>query len=394
MSSFRMQRSSLRLPALGLGLVLFGCSAKDKILDHLNAFDFESHVEKYDADGKTLTERAAPTAARIGMPVASGGKIYVIGGIKGSTQYVDNVEIYDPASNTWKNGAAWPNPRVTQFFDINGLICAVAGYRDVTEVSDVECYDTAADKWSKRKPYPTGAAALNAVLSNGKIFVLGSESGKITERTAHAEGFVYDPAADTWSPITNVPNVCTGPALASVDDSAYMIGCPIGEGGDPAKGDRTLLYRYSLAANSWTTMADKLPTPYPGYGQVAVVNKTIVVEMADGNNDVLLFDTVAKTFKKSTAPVDHFVMNQYVSWSFKGAYYRLVNFQQDIGSDGDAGKQNLSSGHVWKYDFTADTWTHAGEHRQDTRTTLMAPLVFADSVFLYTVYSTTDLSIH
>jgi hypothetical protein len=160
----------------------------------------------------TITTDPLP-AARFGAGVAAlDGKLYVIGGMDESLVARNTVFEYDPtrpAGSRWQARASMPTARVyLGAAALGNLVYAVGGIPGVaTDLATVEAYDPATNSWSTKRPMstPRGGPAVVGVGSGapgcgGYLFALG---GGWTQYTEAAER--YDPATDTWQPITALP---------------------------------------------------------------------------------------------------------------------------------------------------------------------------------------------
>ncbi len=93
------------------------------------------------------------------------------------------VQEYDPATNTWRERSPMPTPRDhTSIGVVNGKIYVIGGRVGAafialsTDVSVVEEYDPATDKWSApRARMPTARSALAAGVYGGHIVIAGGE---------------------------------------------------------------------------------------------------------------------------------------------------------------------------------------------------------------------------
>ena len=127
-----------------------------------NAWEYDPAADTWKA--------LAPMPSKRGSPVATavGDKIYVIGGVSlppGSTDIavspttpqvsVGTVEEYDPETNTWRERSPMPTPRNHAAIGaVNGKIYVIGGRVGAafiglaSDISVVEEYDPATDKWS------------------------------------------------------------------------------------------------------------------------------------------------------------------------------------------------------------------------------------------------------
>ena len=124
-----------------------------------------------------------PLPVSHGVSVEKGGNIYLIGGCSqpgGSfTQQteVDNVQIYDPVTDSWTQGAVMPTARASMAVGVLGnTIYSIAGYSTsaFTNLNVVEAYNRNKDTWSTKTPKPRAVSEVFAASHNGKLYVPGS----------------------------------------------------------------------------------------------------------------------------------------------------------------------------------------------------------------------------
>ena len=141
-----------------------------------------------------------------------------------------DVEVYDPAINTWETKAPLPKPR--------GLLCAAVVDGKIFAIGSslppngpwsrtVEMYDPASDTWSKRTDMPSARGALACAAVNGRIYVIGGRDGG----SIYAANEEYDPETDNWIKRAPIRMTDSGgqTALASLSTTAlngriYAIG--------------------------------------------------------------------------------------------------------------------------------------------------------------------------
>jgi N-acetylneuraminic acid mutarotase len=174
-----------------------------------------------------------------------GDKIYVIGGVglmPGSTdaainfntpqQVVGTVEEYDPAANTWRERSPMPTPRNHAAIGaVNGKIYVIGGRVGAafiglaTDVSVVEEYDPATDKWgAPRARMPTARSALGYGVVNGRIYVAGGEFQDPHMMATFREVEAYDPASNSWSILPPMPVSRHGLAGGAVGNRLIFVG--------------------------------------------------------------------------------------------------------------------------------------------------------------------------
>lgn len=199
----------------------------------LGGYDFSSIVEVYDPATDSWSSAANMPTARIQMGIAVvNGKIFVIGG-ENETQTLNIVEEYDPSTNTWRSRASMPTARthLVAVTGSNGKIYVIGGCKSLlppntiycNSVSDdVEEYDPLTDSWTVRAKMPTPRYWLAAAAyGNGKIYAIGGYNGY--QRLSTVEE--YDPATDAWQSQTSLPTPRFGfSAVTATNGRIYTVG--------------------------------------------------------------------------------------------------------------------------------------------------------------------------
>jgi len=150
-----------------------------------------------------------------GMGTAN-GKIYVIGGASGSSNFsntsyssgeitatssasfISNSTFeYDTSDDTWREKAPIPVARShIAIASMNGKIFAIGGHDANLIYSRVDVFDPALNTWSEVSPLPSWRWGSTAITLNGCIFVIGGvNSGTYVSNSI----FEYDPVGDSWS---------------------------------------------------------------------------------------------------------------------------------------------------------------------------------------------------
>jgi len=204
-----------------------------------NSWEYDPANDTWKALAPMPIKRGSPVA------VAVGTKIYVVGGaslLPGSTEIavspntphmsVGNVEEYDPETNTWRERSPMPTPRNHAAIGaVNGKIYVIGGrvgaafISHASDISVVEEYDPATDKWSApRSRMPTTRSALGYGVYDGRIYVAGGEFQDphmmATFRTVEA----YEPASNTWSIMPSMPVSRHGLAAGVVGNRFIVVG--------------------------------------------------------------------------------------------------------------------------------------------------------------------------
>jgi N-acetylneuraminic acid mutarotase len=204
-----------------------------------NAWEYDPAADTWKALAPMPSKRGSPVAAAVG------NKIYVIGGVSllpGSTETalnfgtpqasVGTVEEYDLETNTWRERSPMPTPRNhTTAGVVNGKIYVIGGrvgaafISEATDVSVVEEYDPATDKWnSPRSRMPTARSALGSGVINGRIYVAGGEFQDPHMMATFKAVEAYDPATDSWSIMPSMPVSRHGLAAGVIGNRLILVG--------------------------------------------------------------------------------------------------------------------------------------------------------------------------
>jgi predicted amidohydrolase/N-acetylneuraminic acid mutarotase len=180
-----------------------------------------TNVWAYDPLTDQWTARAPLPTARHFLnqsAAAVDGNIYVVGGtgmgIPGPI--IREVAVYNPKTDTWRNGAPMPTGRATlTACAVDGIIYAIGGAVEGNQQSAVvEAYDPKTNQWSKKRSMPQGRWFLTASVVDGQIYVFHG-----------TDVFVYDPKTDTWTTkASHFSPYSWGLMSAEVDGTIYLFG--------------------------------------------------------------------------------------------------------------------------------------------------------------------------
>jgi N-acetylneuraminic acid mutarotase len=188
-----------------------------------------------------------------------GGKGYICTGTNGAGTYFNDLWMYDPGNNTWSAKAAFPGPgRVLAFaFSAGGNGFVGAGGDNQLFYADMYAYDPANNSWSPRSNFPGGIRAhvLGAGLGNYGYAGAGVEYDVMNNTFINrSDLFQYDPAMDSWSPVANIP----GPGRVSGTAFASQTHLYAGFGGNDqnpsTSNNYSDLYKYDPLTDLWDTL--------------------------------------------------------------------------------------------------------------------------------------------
>ncbi|MFY1634458.1 S8 family serine peptidase [Solwaraspora sp. WMMB335] len=146
-----------------------------------------------------------PSARSKPVLAAVGGKLYLFGGWGPGGTPVATVDVFDPAVGAWSTlpGVTSPAARAAAGSAVIGdTVYLVGGCVDgtCTDSATVLAFDTTTGTFRSLANYPLVASWLACGGIGERIYCAGG-AGAVEYRSA----YVYDPAADSWSPLPDLP---------------------------------------------------------------------------------------------------------------------------------------------------------------------------------------------
>ena len=144
------------------------------------------------------------------------------------TDHVDTDEhfVLTGPDDEWMNAAPLPTARNSAAAAMIGEQWHVVGGRTVdggnTGVHEV--YSAAEDTWRTAAPMPQAQGGLAAASAGGKLYAFGGEYFTPDGGGVFAESWVYDPDADSWSAIEDMPHPRHGLGAVALDGDIYVLG--------------------------------------------------------------------------------------------------------------------------------------------------------------------------
>jgi len=246
----------------------------------------------------TWVAKAPMPTARTWMSAAvHGGKIYVFGGLSGTTK-LSTVECYDPATTDWIGRTSMPAPRyATSAVTLNNKIYVIGGVNASNQIqSIVEVYDPVENTWSTAAPMPTARTRLAAVAGpDGKIYAIGGSTSSTLDLTGYSSVVeVYTPGTNSWATVAPLNTPRVGLAAASSGGQIYVFG---GYGTPPGYTARYLLTVevYNPTNNTWSSSPSMKDARY---GLAAVSTSNGLIYLIGGKNE----SSVVPSFNEEYIP--------------------------------------------------------------------------------------------
>lgn len=226
-----------------------------------------NNVEVYDPKTNSWETKAPLSIARRSLTSSViDGKLYVVGGYNGKE--LNTLEVYDPTTNTWETKANMPTSRGYQLQSeaVNGKLYVIGGSESYT--NKVEMYDPVTNKWETKSPMPTGRGYFTTSVVNNKIYCIGGFNGNSILNKLE----VYDPATDTWETKANMPTSRGYLTSSVMDNLIYVIG-----GANENNNIKTsTVEMYNPATDTWETKT-RMPTPTSYLTSETVGDKIFVI---------------------------------------------------------------------------------------------------------------------
>jgi hypothetical protein len=157
---------------------------------------------------------------------------------------------------------------------------------DLVSVADVARFDSKSKSWTPVKPLPEGRSSHDAVVADGKLYVVGGWTlgGKGTEEKWLKTGWVLDLTKDgaDWQPLPEAPFERRALSIAVHNGKLYAIG------GMTPKGPSVEVHALDLKTGKWETgpavpLSDKIKT-MNGFGSSAfAADGKLLLSTMDGN---------------------------------------------------------------------------------------------------------------
>jgi serine/threonine protein kinase/N-acetylneuraminic acid mutarotase len=190
--------------------------------------------------------RAAAAAAVVG------DRIIVTGGVNAAGELLNTTEIFD--GNAWKPGAPIPTPRQMSGAASDGnLVYVLGGTNGTSDLATVEAYDPAADKWTSLPEMPGRRSDFGVAYTDGRLVVAGGMStGQVLSSVV-----ALDLRTQSWNGLPDIGIARHGMAVAAVEKTVYAMGGSTGAGDGPITSSAEALKlapRQPQPAPEWRTL--------------------------------------------------------------------------------------------------------------------------------------------
>jgi N-acetylneuraminic acid mutarotase len=204
----------------------------------------------------------APVALHHPMLAGVGGKLYSLGGQPDT----DLTLVYDPARDSWRALARMPTARGGGAAAVIDDRIYVVGGRPPGALNAFEVYDVSEDSWTVLPRLPTRFESRNHLAAGaigGKIYVAGGRyMGGFVESPLTDSLEVYDPLTGSWIARRPLPRPRGGMASVVAGGCLHVYG---GEGTNIGEPDGVFPDHdvYDPRTDTWTSLPP-LPVPFHG----------------------------------------------------------------------------------------------------------------------------------
>ena len=249
-----------------------------------------SVVEAYDFSKKTWStlDTDLPTPRGGFATAVLGDEIFTIGGEGGGKAY-DEVEAYNPTTNTWRTLAPMPTAR----HGIQAAVCNVGVYiaaggaeqaggaptndHEVLSLGSLEPCEPSEPtpkitkiSWKDVADAPVAVTEAQGTAVEGKLYVFGGYTSWASFCTTKRSD-VYDPATNTWERLPDMPEPWTHAGVAVDGDDIYLAGGYLNKPNcNRAEVATTTVWKFDSDEKTWSKNLPPLPEPRGSSGFVRV----------------------------------------------------------------------------------------------------------------------------
>lgn len=244
-----------------------------------------------------------------GGSIKFGGQLYAIGG-----RSLKPIESYDPDTNKWTDHGLAPfeishiQPVATggKIYMLGGFDCC---YPQEPTLPEIQIYDPFTGIWSTGATIPAARlrGSAGAVVRNNKIYLIGGNT------LGHDGGAVawfdeYDPATDSWTQLPDAPNARDHFFAALLDDK--LVAASGRQTTQPDFFDNTVAETdvYDFDTGQWLSGMPDIPTPRAGANVVTFGDEVIYLggesaAIVDSHVEVDAFNVTTFTWRSLQALV-------------------------------------------------------------------------------------------
>lgn len=222
---------SVVLPTGRQGLTATTIGDKIYIYGGLDGSTKFGNLYAFDPVANTLTALASDLACNGHSAVAYNGDLYVYGGqpVNSTTPPVNTLRKYTVATNTWSVVTALGVTPTGRFYAASGLVDGkfyIAGGSSGSSnvVPGMDVYDFATNTWEQPIGIPANGLAFGSVGVDGRLYSIAGSTGNPTPTVYLNTARVYDTASKAWNTIAPYPLALGYNAVCAVGTTIYSFG--------------------------------------------------------------------------------------------------------------------------------------------------------------------------
>lgn len=223
-----------------------------------------STVEVFDIpSGRWVRGPDLPVAVNHAMAASVDGRVYVFGGYLSTNRPTDAAFTLD--GSQWRQIAALPQPRAAgTAVATGGAVYVAGGVGPDGLAAEMLVYDVAGDRWRTAPGPPTHREHLGGAGFGGLVYTVGGRTAGLSTNLGAFEA--YDPRTSAWTRLPDLPTRRGGLAA-----TATCTGLIVAIGGEAAE-TFAAVEAFEIQSGTWKALP-VLPTPRHGLGVVSVANK-------------------------------------------------------------------------------------------------------------------------
>lgn len=187
-------------------------------------------LQAYNPSTNTWSAMATLPTARCNLGVGVvNGILYAVGGANSSGTPLNTVEAYNPATNSWSTMAGMPTARSQLAVGVvNGILYAAGGGNGTgfllsgpNLVNNLEAFNPATNSWTTGlPPEPNAVECALGEGMNGSLYVVGGCATTSITNTVES----YDPVANAWTVQNPMPGLQVAQAGGVINGVIYSVG--------------------------------------------------------------------------------------------------------------------------------------------------------------------------
>ncbi|MFN3656867.1 MAG: Kelch repeat-containing protein [Pseudolabrys sp.] len=244
---------------------------------------YDSPAPKAANQGRWIARAPLPVPrSEMAWATVLDGRMHMIGGY--GEQRVDRPyhHVYDPQNDRWLNAPQLPRgANHVGVVVVDGRLYAIGGFTEQNRKPDNLCFVLDGQAWREIAPLPRACGAIGCAALDGLLHAIGGAVGDtFADKKSVDWHIAYDPKADKWSERRPMPTGRDHTGTLAVDNRIHVVGGRV----DSFHTNSNLHHAYDAKEDKWYARAP-LPTARSGHGAV-LYRGQIFVMGGEGTNRV------------------------------------------------------------------------------------------------------------